>query len=333
MINLEKLESYLSKNGMPILSLVYGQETLLNIEALELLKNWGKKNNFLEIKRLDIEKPSDWKNAYDEMQPSFFSPQIFLEIHTKSKSLDKSAIEFINNCLKKADKFLKIVILAPRLEKLDKKKMEGEFLEIKSQPLEAEKFREEIIKRLKKANLILDAEALEKFILFYEGNFLLANQAIKRLTQYGKTNLTTADIEEYLEDLALFSVLQLRDAVLERKWLEAYRITEKIFKADKNALTLINWNLNAIFTALLELQKSPESNWTAIIISLKIFGKSQSLCKKAAKLFKETEIINFLRLIAKIDRETKGGQKGDGWISLMNYFSQLEISNLPKARA
>ena len=319
MINARKLEAYLRDKPLASLSLIYGQEILLNIETTELLKTWAKKRNFNEIKILEIEKPSDWQNVYKEMQPSFFSPKVFLELHLKAKSLDKNAVEFFNS-FKKNDDFLKVVVFAPKLEKLDKKKITADFLEIKSLPLEGEEFREEIIKRFKKAKLNLDNEALEKFILFYEGNFLLANQAIKRLTQYGKTNLTSADIENYLEDLALFSTLQLRDAILERKWLEAFRITEKIFQKDKNALTLVNWNLNAVSSALLEMKKSPEANWGKIMLELKIFGKTQSLAKKAVKTFKEKEIISLLHLVAQIDRQIKGAEKGEGWISLINYF-------------
>ena len=104
MINARKLKPYLIKEKdkpLASLSLVYGQEILLNIEAIEILRNRAKQEEFNDIKVLEIEKPSDWQIVYQEMQPSFFSPKVFLELHLKAKSLDKNVVEFFNSFKKR----------------------------------------------------------------------------------------------------------------------------------------------------------------------------------------------------------------------------------------
>ncbi|WP_233120027.1 hypothetical protein [Rappaport israeli] len=52
--------AYLQKNPLPNITLIYGEEPLLNLEALEAVRQRAKNDHYTERQRITLQSANDW---------------------------------------------------------------------------------------------------------------------------------------------------------------------------------------------------------------------------------------------------------------------------------
>lgn len=332
-MNAQEAPQYFTNNALPPLTLIFGEEVLLNIEALSAWRKRGLQDNFSERKRVFIEKSKDWKNVIDDIQtPSLFAPSRLIEVHFDGKKLDKQAQTLIPRLKDIAHLPVKVALFFSQIEKpLETpwfKELKSQILAVQSFSLNEQSFQNEITKRLAKAHLKLDEGALHCLIRFHEGNLLGLAQAIERLgASQHEGVFSEADIRHFLEDISRFSIFDFKQAFLTGNWLECRRIALKIAEEDRNLATLLNWHLSRDMHILLQLRFASSSEQNNIFQHFRVFSRQKTLYQNALSRFSPKLIKRLIMLSAQLDRINKGSEKGDFWLTLSQFLSQLALQN------
>lgn len=328
-INALQLSSHLQEQPLPAITLIYGKEALLNQEALDQTRARAKKDGYHERKRIDAPTRSNanWSELIYEIEaPSLFSPTQLIEMHSPLKKADKTISTIIEKITQLDLKQTRLILNLPNLENPEKQSWYKAFskadsLEIISTPLTESQFSQDIRRRLAAKKLHLSESAYHLFLDYHEGNLLAAQQSIDRLAHYPDAQNTLDDehIQERLDDFAQLSIRDFQRAYLNADWLSCYRIAEKIEQEDKRQITLLTWTLAQDSNTLLQLSTRPIQERAHIFQAKRIYSARQKQYTHAIEKHSAASLVATLKLAAKLDRISKGGEFGNPWLTLRQY--------------
>ncbi len=325
-----KAAGYFAKNPLPAITLIHGEEPLLVQEALDAARRRAKEDGFSERQRIDLDRDAIWKTLINEIHtPSLFAPKRLVELHFEDAKLRKTASDVLQKIAapNKAMSGIRLLLHAPNLQRPQsavwfKALLRAKCLEIRSYPLEQRDFERQIERRLGKAGLRLDNPAREQLIAYVEGNLLAAVQAIERLSQRPdhENILSATELRETLSDLSRFGNADFRQALLQARWLDAYRMAGKIAAENAAQISLIVWQLDRDISLLLQLKTTAPGRWNALFSDYRVYSRAQRDYEKALPHFTPGTLIKLLKLAGKLDRTRKGAEPGDPWLTLRQYL-------------
>lgn len=318
--------AYLQKNPLPNITLIYGEEPLLNLEALEAVRQRAKNDHYTERQRITLQSANDWAKLPSQTDNlSLFAQKRLIELHCEDKKPNKTAETALLTLNNQPSAHHKIVLFAPNFSKIEQsawyKTLFQHNLAIRSFTLFASDFNQQIDQRLKTAHLRLTSQARERLIAYCQNNLLAAKQAIERLSIHPQHEQIIDDtlLQNLLSDVSQFSTFALTDAILASNWLQAYKIAHKLAEENNQEHTLITWLIQRDMSLILQLIAQPQDH-TTLYKNYNISSFQQKRYILALKHYTPTIAQTTLTLADKLDRITKGAEHGHYWLTLKQYL-------------
>lgn len=324
-LNAEDAGRHFAQHPLPFLTLIAGDELVLNLESLDAARARARADGFTERRRFDTGAGFKWSDVLTESQSlSLFAPKRLIEVHGEDKKLDKKSADVFAALAAAPDEHLRILLHLPALEKpLEqawyKSAFQQDNLAVVSHALNPQTFVRQVDARLHAAHIDLTANAREHLLEYCQGNLLAAKQAIERLTVRAQGTVHEKELVEMLSDAALFSVFAFADHLWRGEWLQAWRIAGKLQVEDSQQIILLTWTLARDASLLLQLHDTTQSG-DQVFTAFRIYGNRKRAYGEAQRRFSPAALRTLLKLAARLDRLAKGVEKGDPWLVLRQFL-------------
>ncbi|MBP6345096.1 DNA polymerase III subunit delta [Neisseriaceae bacterium CLB008] len=325
-LSFNQLASHL-KGPLAPLYVIHGEEALLSLEALDALRAAAKAQGYLSREQSMVENHFDWSSwLQDNDSVSLFSEQKLLELHIPTGKPGKEGGDALQQLVQRLPQDTVVVILLPKLERVQLQSKWFTALAQAAQVLEAKAIGLEglpawLSGRLADQNLSMTTEALALFAERVEGNLLAAKQELDKLALIFPegTELSWDDVQEAIAHVARFDVFQLAAAWMRGDATRVVKLLDGLAQEGGEPVLLL-WALSEDIRLLLRLKAGLAQNQTiqSMSRSLRLWGEKQHLAPKALNRLGTGQLLNALQTCAQIDRQIKGAEAGDAWLGLKN---------------
>jgi DNA polymerase-3 subunit delta len=331
-----QLGAALAKGLAPVY-LVFGEEPLQKMEALDEIRATARARGFSERQSFVVEGQFDWSDCLNEfISLSLFSDRKVIDIDigtSKPTPASQDALKQIAGLLhpdvllvvhasKNATEFAKQAWFKPLAEI---------GLQVQFYPLDDYQFMRWLKERASHMGLKLQTDALQLLQHHAAGNLLAARQELEKLalTHYGQW-LDAAFLQQYLADQSHFTVFQLIDSVLAGQGEEALHRLDRLLQQDTEEV-IIAWQLQKEAMTLLQLQIAEKQGLplTDLYKKLNIWPKRQPLYQQALLRLSGNWLQFLLQELSAFDRGYKSGLLSHPAVALGHLVS-LFINPLPK---
>lgn len=315
------------------LYLIYGEEELLRVEALDKLRSQAKKQHFDNKEIYSTDAPQfDWYGLLADLgNTGLFSDKKLLEIHIPNGKPGKQGSEVLQKIAENMPKDTVTIVILPKLERSQIQSKwfaalskNGTVIEAKTVNLTA--LPEWIRQRLYHHGLHIEDDALSLFVERVEGNLLAAKQEIDKLVlQYEKGHkLNIQETEQAVANVARFDVFQLSSAWMSANPIRVEQLLNNL-QADEDTPILPLWVLTEDIRTLIRLSAALKQGQDPhnLRTELKLWGDKIRTAPQAAKRISTIKLISALQECARIDRQIKGAETGNAWDSLSRLFFSL----------
>jgi DNA polymerase III subunit delta len=250
----EGLSAHLSK-GLARIYTVHGDEPLLAQEAADQIRVAAKAQGFGERQIFTVAGAYfDWAPVLAAAQAmSLFAERQFIEIRIPGGKPGKDGSEALQRYAEAAPDDVLTLVTLPRLDKTQLSSawftaLDGNGVSIRVEPVERRLLPAWLAQRLKaQGQSVPEGEDGQKALAFFadrvEGNLLAAHQELQKLALlHPKGELSLADIEAAVLDVARFDVFKLSEAVLSGAVPRILRMLDGL-EAEGEAAVLVHWNL------------------------------------------------------------------------------------------
>ncbi len=246
------------KAGLRPCYLVFGDEPLLRLEAIDAIRQVARKQGFDERHTFVVEQGLDWNQVYDACQAmSLFSARQIIELELPVK-VDKDLAARISEIGKQLHPDLLLVLSGGRLNQtqmkaawFDKLYQIGTYVPV-NHP-EPKFFPRWMSARFARFGLKALPDAINFMCHSYEGNLLAASQEIEKLTLLSPPQpISVTYLQETIIRHAHFTPFQLVDTLLEGKVNRAQRILAAL-RAEGTEPGMLAWTLCRELEQLTEL--------------------------------------------------------------------------------
>lgn len=319
----ESLPVSLSK-GLAALYLIHGEESLLALEAADLIREAARKQGYAERDVLTVEPGFDWSRLTDAMTSvSLFASQKILEVRIpggKPGTEGGEALSRLATCL--PPDTITLVIL-PKLERQQQQAKWFQALEKSATVLHAAAIDRAALpawigRKLQAQGQTLSTEALGFFADRVEGNLLAARQEVDKLgLLYPRGELSLEMLREAVANVARFDVFHLSESWLAGNSARAARMLEGL-EAEGEAPVLVLWSFTEDIRMLLRLRQGLKEgrNVRDMARELRLWGNKQKLAEPALRRIGPRKLMNALETCSRIDRQIKGVEQGEPWRTL-----------------
>ncbi len=323
------------KKGLASCYLVFGEEPLQKMEAIDMLRAAAKKNGFDERQSFVLEGNFDWNEFFNEFAAmSLFATQRVIELDLGSNKLTP----VINDALKQLPAMLHqdvILILHGQRSASDLAKtawykaLDTTAVQVQFYPLDDSQFLRWLRERAQQLGLKLQQDALLLLQHHANGNLLAARQELEKLsiTHYGQW-IEAPFLQQYLADQSHFTVFQLVDSLLAGQGEEALHRLDRLLQQDTEPV-VIAWQLQKELFTLLQLQSLGHSPAADDFKSAGIWPKRQPLYQQALFRLSSNWLQFLLQELNAFDRGFKSGLISTP-ASALAHLVTLFINPVPK---
>ncbi len=250
----EGLGAHLSK-GLARIYTVHGDEPLLAQEAADQIRAAARAQGFGERQIFIVSGAYfDWAPVLAAAQAmSLFAERQFIEIRIPNGKPGKDGSEALQRYAEAAPDDVLTLVTLPRLDKTQLSSawftaLDGHGVSIRVEPVERRLLPAWLAQRLKaQGQSVPEGEDGQRALAFFadrvEGNLLAAHQELQKLALlHPQGELTLADIEAAVLDVARFDVFKLSEAVLSGNVPRLLRMLDGL-EAEGEAAVLVHWNL------------------------------------------------------------------------------------------
>lgn len=331
-LNLDQLFLNL-KQKLPPVYLLTGDEVLFMQEAAMAIQSAAEKTGFSERIKFAVETGFNWtlfQQAY--RNASLFSDKqcLVLDLSTGGK-LSEAGKTILMTCLEKPNPSKLLLMLMSKTDAATQKQNWYKTLEkigavVSITPLQPQQLVPWLEKRLHRAGLKVDREALQLLALYSEGNVLAAAQAIEKLSLLylsdtsTEQTITAQQVLEANTDHARYDVFRLADATLQSDYLAIVRIIFGL-KAIRIEPTLILWALAKELRALTQIQWAIDHCGKTLAKALEeqgIWEKKKPWVIQTLKRHSSDSLQVALQHASHIDSLIKGAVVGNVWDQLLD---------------
>lgn len=327
----ELLAAQLSQTDRALgaLYVVHGNEPLLVIEAADAIRDAARKRGFEEREVLVVGTGFRWDDLFLAAgNMSLFGSTKLVDLRIPNSKPGRDGGEALQRyCAQLPQGTLTLVTLgevdwqsrkAAWFETLNDS---GIVIECNAPPLA--QLPSWIAARLKLQRQTAPQEVLQFIADHVEGNLLAAHQELQKLALlYPEGQLTLAQVESAVLDVARFDVDRLREALLAGDVARCARLLEGL-RAEDTAPPLILWALATEARTLAQLRGDMDRGLSldAAFNARRVFRQRQEPYRAALKRVTAAAARNALLHAARIDRMIKGIAQGDIW----DEFLQLSL--------
>ena len=254
LLRAEGLSAHLSK-GLARIYTVHGDEPLLAQEAADQIRAAARAQGFGERQIFTVAGAYfDWAPVLAAAQAmSLFADRQFIEIRIPGGKPGKDGSEALQRYAEAAPDDVLTLVTLPRLDKTQLSSawfaaLDAHGVSVRVEPVERRQLPAWLAQRLKaQGQSVPEGEDGQKALAFFadrvEGNLLAAHQELQKLALlHPKGELTLAQIEAAVLDVARFDVFKLSEAVLSGAVPRLLRMLDGL-EAEGEAAVLVHWNL------------------------------------------------------------------------------------------
>lgn len=302
------------KKGLAPCYLVFGEEPLQKMEAIDLLRAFAKKAGFIERQSFTLEANFDWNEFFNEFAAmSLFASQRLIELDLGNGKLTPA----INDALKQLPTMLHsdiILLLHGQRSASDiaktawYKALDSSAVQVQFYPLDDNQFMRWLRERAQQLHLKLQQDALLLLQHHANGNLLAARQELEKLaiTHQGQW-IDATFLQQYLADQSHYTVFQLVDSLLAGQGEEALHRLDRLLQQDTEPV-VIAWQLQKELFTLLQLQQLGSSPTADDFKNAGIWPKRQPLYQQALFRLSSSWLQFLLQELNAFDRGFKSGQ-------------------------
>ena len=315
------------------LYVIHGEEDLLRVEALDVLRQAARQQGYLNREVYSADSASfDWQELLHAAgSMGLFADLKLLEIHIPSGKPGKAGGDALQELAGRLPEDTAVVLMLPKLERAQMQAKwfavlakHGVVLEAKA--VSGAALPQWIQGRLKQAGLEIEADALSLFAERVEGNLLAAKQEIDKLALLHPRGhlVNMADAEAAVANVARFDVFQLAGAWMSGDAARTARLLEGL-EADGEEPVMLLWALAEDIRTLIRLTAALKQGQSVQSVrnSLRLWGDKQTLAPMAVRRISIARLLAALQDCAKIDCMIKGAEVGNAWAEFKHLTLEL----------
>ena len=315
------------------LYVIHGEEDLLRVEALDVLRQAARQQGYLNREVYSADSASfDWQELLHAAgSMGLFADLKLLEIHIPSGKPGKAGGDALQELAGRLPEDTAVVLMLPKLERAQMQAKwfaalakHGVVLEAKA--VSGAALPQWIQGRLKQAGLEIEADALSLFAERVEGNLLAAKQEIDKLALLHPRGhlLNVADAEAAVANVARFDVFRLAGAWMSGDAARTARLLEGL-EADGEEPVMLLWALAEDIRTLIRLTAALKQGQSVQSVrnSLRLWGDKQTLAPMAVRRISIARLLAALQDCAKLDCMIKGAEVGNAWAEFKHLTLEL----------
>jgi DNA polymerase-3 subunit delta len=185
-------------------------------------------------------------------------------------------------------------------------------------PLEGQDLVNWLQQRMQQRGLSAGIDGLRLLASRVEGNLLAAAQEIEKLyALYGEGRLSQQQIFQVVADNSRYDVFKLIDSVLSDGIDRIIKILTGL-RGEGVAAPIVLWVLTREARSLIKIKWAIAGGQSRDLVykNNQIWDKRKQLVSHALKRLSDNDLTSILVLSAKADRQIKGQQSGDAWVTL-----------------
>ena len=301
------------EKALPPVLWVAGDETLLVVEATDVVRARARELDFSEREVLEIGQHFDLSLLTGATQAmSLFAERRLIELRLAGKP-SVAFGEALGTLLPAPGADIAILVTSGKLDRTVTQASwftsiaaAGLWLEIA--PIERDRFGAWVAPRLAKQNQRASESALQMIVDRTEGNPLAAHQEIQRLgllAPPGEIDLDT--VERIVVDSARYEVFALVETALAGQTGRALRMLDGL-KAEDAPLPLLSWGLADALRRLAKALQAMQTGQRAdsALKAAGVFGKREAAYRRALERLDLHAALRLLRETSRLDRISKG---------------------------
>lgn len=319
----EQLAQNLQQGVQPLYT-VFGEETLLALEAADAIRAAARKNGYAEREVLTVEASFNWSRlAASGASLSLFGDKRLLEIRIPSGKPGTEGGQALQEYCKTLPPDTVTLVALPKLDKQAQaskwfKALEGAGVAVQANAVERGRLVAWIGARLAAQDRQADPATLQFLADQVEGNLLAAHQEVQKLALlFPPGKLSFEQVKDAVLDVARFDVFKLGDALLAGDAGRFVRVLEGL-RGEGEEPVLVLWALTREIRVLAKLRGGMRrgASLPQLMRDAWIWESRQPLVERAVKRLSEAVLLRSLHRAAKIDRMIKGLARGDVWDEL-----------------
>ncbi|MFO1321628.1 MAG: DNA polymerase III subunit delta [Burkholderiales bacterium] len=322
-IDTESLARHLTRQLAP-LYVVYGEETLLAIEAADRIRAAALAQGYTEREVLTVEPGFEWRRLWAAgASLSLFAQQRLVELRFSTGTPGAEGGEALIQYAAALPQDTLTLVTLPKLERKTRETkwfvaLESAGIAVEARKVNLSELPAWLAARLKSQGQSADAATLEFLCARVEGNLLAAHQEIRKLGLLFPAGPLSLDaVREAVVDVARYNVFDLGPAVLNGEAVHFVRMLDGL-RGEGEGLPLILWALAEEARTLLRIRAATEQGVpiAQAMRDARVWGERQKGIPKALRRVDTPRLEAALRHAARIDRMIKGIGRGDPWDEL-----------------
>ena len=329
-IDTEQLAQHLGRGLKPLYT-VYGDETLLALEAADRIRRRCREDGYSEREVLSVEGGFDWSQlASSGSSLSLFATRRLLELRMPSGKPGNDGAEALRQYAARVPADVVTLISLPKLERTQQSSSWFEALDaagviVAANPVTVARLPRWIADRLALQDHHVDEQTLAFLVSRVEGNLLAAHQEVQKLALlFPPGQLDLAEIKDTVLDVARYDVFKLGEALLSGDAPRFARMLSGL-RGEGAAPPLVLWALTEEARALLYVGRGLAAGRALpqLLREARVWGPRAELLPASARRLTTRELEDTLLHAGRVDRMIKGLSRGDVWDEMLQIGLRL----------
>ncbi|WP_445427850.1 DNA polymerase III subunit delta [Alishewanella sp. HL-SH05] len=311
------------QQGLAPCYLLFGEEPLQKLEAIEQIRLAAKQQGYLERLSFSADAQFDWQDLQNELSAmSLFAERRLIELELAQNKLSAPANDALKQLAAQLHPDIILVVHGNRnhseVSKLVWfKQLQNSAVQVPIYALDERQQRQWLQQRAQQLNLQLTSDALQLLQQHCAGNLLAARQELEKLClTHPHERIDAEQFSRFLADHSSYTVFQLVDALLTGHSADALHRLTRLLDQDTEPV-IIAWQLQKELLQLRQLSVAQQSGHTnAMFKQLAIWPKRQPLYLQAIKRLTLRWQDYLLQELAAFDRLYKAGKMSDPSLAL-----------------
>ena len=318
-----QLARHLERQLAP-LYLVFGEETLLALEAADRIRSTARRQGFVEREVLIADQGFEWgRLRASGASLSLFASQRLLELRIAGAGPGVEGAEALTRYAADLPPDTVTLVMLGKLDGKARKSgwftaLEAVGTTVQAQRVPVERLPEWLAGRLGDQGHEADRETLEFIAARVEGNLMAAHQEVSKLALlFAPGRLDFEDVKNAVVDVARFEAFDLGPAILKGERAHVVRMLDGL-QAEGAGPPLILWILAEEARAMLSIRAATGRGVPAqqALRDARVWGARQGLIQQAMRRLDTATLERALGHAARIDRIAKGVAPGAVWDEL-----------------
>jgi DNA polymerase-3 subunit delta len=307
-----QLPQQLNKGFNPVY-LIFGDEPLQKLEAMDLIRHTARQQGFEERVSLTVDAQFNWDELFIAFNSlSLFSSKKLIELEIDKGKPGQQGAKALNELATVFNQDTILVIHGGKIEAGVQKtkwfktlQSVGVFIPLYT--IDGDHFIRWINQRCQQAQVQLDPDGTRLLANFYSGNLLAASQEIEKLAiSNPNQRISTEYLQSVILNQSKFNVFALVDELLAGNMAQAVNILLSL-QQEGIEPNIVNWALIREVLQLIEMQSLVHSGMAVsqVLQQFKVWSNRQSLITSALSRLSMRQLEIMVKDLNTLDRKFK----------------------------